>query len=100
MIMNTLGGIDSSEKSGHVPVNMVVSEESHTVLENVDTHVRLTAHGKPRSGFWSGNWKKGRKSGAMIKEVYLEYMGSKTKQKIETTYQVHLFKFIIYTITM
>lgn len=43
---------------------------------------------------------KWRRSGAMIKEVYLEYMGSKTKQKIETTYQLHLFKFTICMMTM
>lgn len=36
----------------------------------------------------------------MIKEVYLDYMGSKTKQKLETTYQLHLFKFTICMMTM
>ena len=45
--MNFFGGMDSSDKSGHVRVNMVVSEESHAAVENVDTHVRWMAHDKP-----------------------------------------------------
>ena len=50
--MNVSGGMGTSDKSGHVYVNVVVSEESHVALENVDTFMsmRSVVYGKPWSG--------------------------------------------------
>lgn len=94
-MMNGLWGMDSSEKSGHVHGNMAVSEESHSILETVNTHMRLTALGIPWLWFWLGTWTKGENLGHDKRKDLWSIWAKNWKDK--TAYEPHWFKLAIHT---